>query len=62
MRLTLPRVVCPLGRSAVHLGNLTGGYSLMNLCKGFVVNHCPFTSGVNKVLQARARKGITTCG
>jgi hypothetical protein len=28
MRLALPRVVCPLGRSAVHLGNLTGGYSL----------------------------------
>jgi hypothetical protein len=29
MRLALPRVVCPLGRSVVHLGNLTGGYSLM---------------------------------
>jgi hypothetical protein len=28
MRLALPRLVCPLGRSAVHLGNLTGGYSL----------------------------------
>jgi hypothetical protein len=25
MRLALPRVDCPLGRSAVHLGNLTGG-------------------------------------
>jgi hypothetical protein len=28
MRLALPRLVRPLGRSAVHLGNLTGGYSL----------------------------------
>jgi hypothetical protein len=28
MRLALPRVVCPLGRSVVHLGNLTGGYNL----------------------------------
>jgi hypothetical protein len=28
MRLALPRVDCPLGRSVVHLGNLTGGYSL----------------------------------
>jgi hypothetical protein len=28
MRLTLPRLVCPLGRSVIHLGNLTGGYSL----------------------------------
>jgi hypothetical protein len=28
MRLALPRVVFPLGRSAVHLGNLTGDYSL----------------------------------
>jgi hypothetical protein len=28
MWLALPRVDCPLGRSAVHLGNLTGGYSL----------------------------------
>jgi hypothetical protein len=27
MRLALPRLICPLGRSAVHLGNLTGGYS-----------------------------------
>jgi hypothetical protein len=26
MRLALPRLVRPLGRSAVHLGNLTGGY------------------------------------
>jgi hypothetical protein len=26
MRLALRRVDCPLGRSAVHLGNLTGGY------------------------------------
>jgi hypothetical protein len=28
MRLALPRVDCPLGRSAVHIGNLTGGYNL----------------------------------
>jgi hypothetical protein len=28
MRLALPRLVGPLVRSAVHLGNLTGGYSL----------------------------------
>jgi hypothetical protein len=28
MQLALPRVDCPLGRSVVHLGNLTGGYSL----------------------------------
>jgi hypothetical protein len=28
MQLALPRLVRPLGRSAVHLGNLTGGYSL----------------------------------
>jgi hypothetical protein len=28
MRLAIPRVVCPLGRSEVHLGNLTGGYNL----------------------------------
>jgi hypothetical protein len=27
MRLALPRLVRPLGRSAVHLGNLTGGYN-----------------------------------
>jgi hypothetical protein len=27
MRLALLRVVCPLERNAVHLGNLTGGYS-----------------------------------
>jgi hypothetical protein len=27
MRLALPSLVRPLGRSAVHLGNLTGGYS-----------------------------------
>jgi hypothetical protein len=28
MRLALPRLVRPLGRSAVHLGNLMGGYSV----------------------------------
>jgi hypothetical protein len=28
MWLALPRVVCPLGRSAVHLGKLTDDYSL----------------------------------
>jgi hypothetical protein len=28
MRLALPRLVRPLERSAVHLENLTGGYSL----------------------------------
>jgi hypothetical protein len=28
MRLALPRVVWPLERSVVHLGNLTGDYSL----------------------------------
>jgi hypothetical protein len=28
MWLALPRVVCSLGRSVVHLGNLTGGYIL----------------------------------
>jgi hypothetical protein len=39
-----------LGRSAVHLGNLTGGYISWNLCKGFVVNPWPFTSGVNNGL------------
>jgi hypothetical protein len=50
MRLALSRVDCPLGRSAVHLGNLTGGYILENLCKGFVVNLWSFTSGVNKGL------------
>jgi hypothetical protein len=27
MRLALPRLICPLERSAVHLGNLTGGYN-----------------------------------
>jgi hypothetical protein len=27
MRLALPRLVHPLGRSAVHLENLTGSYS-----------------------------------
>jgi hypothetical protein len=26
MQLALPRVVCPLWRTAVHLGNLTGDY------------------------------------
>jgi hypothetical protein len=52
MQLALPRVVCPLGRSAVHLGNLTGGYNLRDLCKGFVVNPWPFTSGVNKGLAS----------
>jgi hypothetical protein len=52
MRLALPRVDCPFGRSAVHLGNLTGGYSLGNLGKGFIVNTYPFTSGVNKGLAS----------
>jgi hypothetical protein len=28
MRLALPRLVCPLRRSAVHLGKITSGYSL----------------------------------
>jgi hypothetical protein len=28
MRLALMGVVCPLERSVLHLGNLTGGYSL----------------------------------
>jgi hypothetical protein len=32
--------VRPLGRSAVHLGNLTGGYSQGNLCKGYIVMPC----------------------
>jgi hypothetical protein len=27
MRLALPRLVRPLGNSAVHLGNLMGGYN-----------------------------------
>jgi hypothetical protein len=43
MRLALLRVVCPLGRSAVHLGNITSSYILGNLCKGFVVRPCQFT-------------------
>jgi hypothetical protein len=46
MRLALSRVVCPLGRSVVHLGNLTGGYVSGNLYKGFIVNPWPFTSVV----------------
>jgi hypothetical protein len=29
MWLTLTRVVCPLRRTAVHLGNLMGGYIFM---------------------------------
>jgi hypothetical protein len=39
MRLTLPRVVCPLGRSVVHSGNLTVDTISGNLCKGYVVKH-----------------------
>jgi hypothetical protein len=51
MWLAMPRVVYPLGRSEVHLGNLTDGYISGNLCKGFVVNPS-FTSGVNKGLAS----------
>jgi hypothetical protein len=54
MRLALPRMVCPLGRSAVHLENLTGGYISGNHCKGFVVNPKPFTSVV-KIGSAQPR-------
>jgi hypothetical protein len=42
-----------LGRSVVHLGNLTNGYILGNLCKGFVVNPLPFTSGVKSWLVGK---------
>jgi hypothetical protein len=42
----------PLGRSAVHLGNLTVATASGNLCKCFVVNPWPFTLGVNKGLAS----------
>jgi hypothetical protein len=62
MRLALSRVVCPLGRSAVHLGNLTDDYNLRNLCKGYIVKPCLFTLVVFKGLIAPRQKGITARG
>jgi hypothetical protein len=61
MRLALPRVVCPLGRSAVHLGNLTGGCISMNLCKGYVVKPYLLNLVVFKGLIGPRPKGITAC-
>jgi hypothetical protein len=62
MRLALPRLVCPLGRSAVHLGNLTAITASGNLCKGYVVKPCLFTLVVFKGLIGSRQEGITACG
>jgi hypothetical protein len=62
MRLALPRLVRPLGRSVVHLGNLTGGYSPRNLCKDYVVRPCLFTLLVFKGLIGPRQEGITAYG
>jgi hypothetical protein len=62
MRLTLPRVVCPLGRSAIHLGNLTGSYILGNLCKGFIVNPAIHLGSEDQVCTTQAREGIMARG
>jgi hypothetical protein len=62
MGLTLPRVVCPLGRSVIHLRNLTGGYISGNVCKGYVVKPYRLTLVVFEGLIDPRQKGITTCG
>jgi hypothetical protein len=56
MRLALPRVDCPLGRSAIHLGNLTGDYSLRESFKGYIVKPCLFTLVVSKGLIAQGKR------
>jgi hypothetical protein len=62
MRLALPRMGFPLGRSAVHLGNLTGDCISMNLRKGYEVKPCLLTLLVFKGLIGPRQKGITAHG
>jgi hypothetical protein len=63
MRLALPRVVCPLGRSVVHLGNLTDGYifreSLQRLRSESLAIHL---GSKYRVCITLAREGIMARG
>jgi hypothetical protein len=61
MRLALPRVDCPLGRNAVHLGNLTGGYShkesLERLCSETLPIHLGSVQGFDRP-EAKGNHGL----
>jgi hypothetical protein len=63
MRLALPRVVYPLGRSAVHLGNIIGGYifreSLQRLRSESLAIHL---GSKDRVCITQTREGITARG